>query len=126
MNMTSILTRALILVAFGAGVSIAIANRVERTHVPTAVAAATTKTANIQAMVPALPVVELPTISVRPTTKELADAINENDDDGSVARAIPATNRPQYLRTVTPTLPTLGMDMPYYSFGKALPRVSKE
>jgi hypothetical protein len=125
MNMTSILTRALILVAFGAGVSIAIANRVDRTHAPAAVAT-TTKPATIKAMAPALPVVELPTISVRPTTKELADAINELDDDGSVARAIPATNRPQYLRTVTPTLPTLGMDMPYYSFGKALPRVSKE
>ena len=53
--------------------------------------------------------------------------MNENDDvDGSTARAMPAANRPQYLRTVTPTLPTLGMDMPYYSFGKALPRVSKE
>jgi hypothetical protein len=126
MNMTSILTRALILVAFGAGVSIAIANRVERTHVPT-IAAATTKAASIQTAAPALPVVELPTISVRPTTKELAEAMNENDDaDGSVARAIPATNHPQYLRSVTPTLPTLGMDMPYYSFGKALPRVSKE
>jgi|GEM_PF-2553467 len=126
MNMTSILTRALILVAFGAGVSIAIANRVERTHAPT-VAAATARTANIQTVTPALPVVELPTISVRPTTKELADAMNENDDvEGSAALAIPATIRPQYLRTVTPTLPTLGMDMPYYSFGKALPRVSKE
>ena len=125
MNMTSILTRALILVAFGAGVSIAIANRAERTHLPTTVAA-TIKPANIQGVAPARPVVELATISVRPTTKELADAMNENDDDGSVARAIPATNRPQYLRTVTPTLPTLGMDMPYYSFGKALPRVSKE
>ena len=125
MNMTSILTRALILVAFGAGVSIAIANRVERTHV-SMTAAATTKAASIKAAAPALPVVELPTISVRPTTKELADAINENDDEGSVARAIPVANHPQYLRSVAPTLPTLGMDMPYYSFGKALPRVSKE
>jgi hypothetical protein len=125
MNMTSILTRALILVAFGAGVSIAIANRVERTHAPT-IAAAATKTANIKTAAPALSVVELPTISVRPTTKELADAINENDVDGSAPRTIPAANRQQYLRTVTPTLPTLGMDMPYYSFGKALPRVSKE
>lgn len=125
MNMTSILTRALILVAFGAGVSIAIANRVERTHAPT-IAAAAKKTANIKTAAPALSVVELPTISVRPTTKELADAINENDVDGSAPRAIPAANRQQYLRTVTPTLPTLGMDMPYYSFGKALPRVSKE
>jgi hypothetical protein len=125
MNMTSILTRALILVAFGAGVSIAIANRVERTHAPT-IAAAATKTADIKTAAPALSVVELPTISVRPTTKELADAINENDVDGSAPRTIPAANRQQYLRTVTPTLPTLGMDMPYYSFGKALPRVSKE
>ncbi|HEX3897506.1 MAG TPA: hypothetical protein VHW73_15025 [Rudaea sp.] len=125
MNMTSILTRALILVAFGAGVSIAIANRVERTHAPT-IAAAATKAADIKTAAPALSVVELPTISVRPTTKELADAINENDVDGSAPRTIPAANRQQYLRTVTPTLPTLGMDMPYYSFGKALPRVSKE
>ncbi len=124
MNMTSILTRALILVAFGAGISIAISNRVERTHAPTTT---TTIAASTQTTAPVLPVVELPTISVRPTTKELADAMNENDDaDDSVARAIPAANHPLYLRTVTPTLPTLGMDMPYYSFGKVLPRVSKE
>ena len=123
MNMTSILTRALILVAFGAGVSIAIANRVERTHAP-AIAAATAKVAIVQSAQPAA-AVELPTISVRPSMKELADAINENDEAVS-ARAVPASNRAQYLRTAAPTLPTLGLDMPYYSFGKALPRVSKE
>jgi predicted alpha/beta hydrolase family esterase len=122
MNMTSILTRALILVAFGAGVSIAIANRVERTHAP-AIAGAL-KVANAQTASPVAAAVELPTISVRPSMTELADAMNENDETVS-AHAVPASNRPQYLRAA-PTLPTLGMDMPYYSFGKALPRVSKE
>jgi hypothetical protein len=29
-------------------------------------------------------------------------------------------------RAATSALPSLGLDMPYYSFGKAFPRVSKE
>lgn len=124
MNMTSILTRALILVAFGAGVSIAIANRVERTHAPAI--ARTAAMANAQTALPATAAVVLQTISVRPSMKEMADAMTENDETVSAAHAVPAANRPQYLRTAAPTLPTLGMDMPYYSFGKALPRVSKE
>ena len=69
MNMTSILTRALILVAFGAGVSIAIANRVERTHTPV-IATATTKTASIKTTAPAAAVVRA------------SDHLRASDDEG--------------------------------------------
>jgi hypothetical protein len=125
MNMTSIFTRVTILVAFGAVVSVAIINRVGHPQPPSI--AATAKVAPVQIMTPASKIVELPTILVRATTKELADAINEDADvDVSPARRVQTANHPQNLRTVTPTLPSLGMDMPYYSFGKALQRVGKE
>ena len=67
---------------------------------------------------------ELPTVSVRPTAAEIADAMRE-DSSFQVAHAI-STSHTRVSRSASPTLPSLGLDMPYYSFGKALPRVSKE
>ena len=120
MNMTSILTRALLLTVFGVSVSIAMVNRVQTVN------AATPRTSHAIVASKAA-IVELPTISVKPTAQELADA--EGDDAAPVAAVGKSTrgvNRQQFIRAVTPSLPTLGLDMPYYSFGKALPRVSKE
>jgi len=114
MNMTSLLVRALMLAIFAAGVvTVAAVNRSDpaaapATHVVAARAAST--------------VVELPTVSVRPTAAEIADAMRE-DSSFQVAHAI-STSHTRSSRA--PTLPSLGLDMPYYSFGKALPRVSKE
>jgi hypothetical protein len=125
MNMTSIVTRVAILVGFGAVVSVAMINRVD--HSQSSKVVATTNVVPVRIVAPASKIVELPTISVRATTKELADAMNEDADMSlSPARRVQAANHPQTLRTVTPTLPSLGMDMPYYSFGKALQRVGKE
>jgi hypothetical protein len=125
MNMISIVTRVAILVGFGAVVSVAMINRVD--HAQPTKMVATTNAAPARVASSASKIVELPTISVRATTKELADAMNDDGDVAfSPARRVQAANHPQTLRNVTPTLPSLGMDMPYYSFGKALQRVGKE
>ena len=114
MNMNSLLVRALMLAVFATGlVAVAAFNRDEHAGaaVVHAVAARATSTA-----------VELPTVSVRPTAAEIADAMRE-DSSFQVAHAISASHT---RSSRAPTLPSLGLDMPYYSFGKALPRVSKE
>ena len=114
MNMTSLLVRALMLAVFATGViTVAAFNRDERPAAPVTHAVA------VRA---ASATVELPTVSVRPTAAEIADAMRE-DSSFQVAHAI-STSHTRSSRA--PTLPSLGLDMPYYSFGKALPRVSKE
>ena len=111
MNMTSLLVRALMLAVFSTGViTVAAFNRGEPAAAPVTHALATNDA------------VELPTVSVRPTAAEIADAMRE-DSTFQVAHAI-ATSHTRSSRA--PTLPSLGLDMPYYAFGKALPRVSKE
>jgi hypothetical protein len=67
--------------------------------------------------------VVLPTISVRPTAADIAMAL-ESENDEMTAAFIEAAE----VQTLSShaTLPGLHLDMPYYSFGKALPRVSKE
>jgi len=116
MNMTSLLVRALMLAVFATGVvTVAAFNRGETAPVavtPALVARVANDT------------VELPTVSVRPTAAEIADAMRE-DSTFAVAHAI-STSHTRISRAASSTLPSLGLDMPYYSFGKALPRVSKE
>ena len=115
MNMTSLLVRALMLTVFIAGVAtVAAVNSGDRATAPATQAIAVASTTNNA--------VELPTVSVRPTAAEIADAMRE-DSSFQVAHAI-STSHTRSSRA--PTLPSLGLDMPYYSFGKALPRVSKE
>jgi hypothetical protein len=115
MNMTSLLVRALMLAVFATGaITVAAFNHDEHTAAPVTYAAAARN---------ASPAVELPTVSVRPTAAEIADAMRE-DSSFQVAHAI-STSHTRSSR-VMPTLPSLGLDMPYYSFGKAMPRVSKE
>jgi hypothetical protein len=116
MNMTSLLVRALMLTVFSTGViTVAAFSRGERAPTPsTQVFAARTVSDAI----------ELPTVSVRPTAAEIADAMRD-DSAFEVVHAF-ATSHTRFARAVRPTLPSLGLDMPYYSFGKALPRVSKE
>ena len=114
MNMTSLLVRALMLAVFTTGViTVAAFNREERAAAPVVRAVAAHAVSDA---------VELPTVSVRPTAAEIADAMRE-DSSFQVAHAI-STSHTRSSRA--PTLPSLGLDMPYYSFGKALPRVSKE
>src|ERR1700743_2983820 len=115
MNMTSLLVRALMLAVFATGViTVTAFTRDGETAAPVTHALATRATRDA---------VELPTVSVRPTAAEIADAMRE-DSSFQVAHAI-STSHTRASR-VSPTLPSLGLDMPYYSFGKALPRVSEE
>jgi hypothetical protein len=115
MNMTSLLVRALMLAVFATGaITVAAFNHDEHTAAPVTYAVAARNASHA---------VELPTVSVRPTAAEIADAMRE-DSSFQVAHAI-STSHTRSSR-VTPTLPSLGLDMPYYSFGKAMPRVSKE
>ena len=114
MNMTSLLVRSLMLAVFATGViTVAAFSRDERAAAPVVQTIAAHAANNA---------VELPTVSVRPTAAEIADAMRE-DSTFQVAHAI-STSHTRSSRA--PTLPSLGLDMPYYSFGKALPRVSKE
>jgi hypothetical protein len=116
MNMTSLLVRALMLAVFATGViSVAAFNRDPSAAAPVMHTIAAQANSNT---------VELPTVSVRPTAAEIADAMRE-DSSFQVAHAI-ATSHTRSSRLSSTTLPSLGLDMPYYSFGKALPRVSKE
>ncbi len=117
MNMTSLLVRALILTVFAAGITLAVAARTERVNAVAPIAPAIVRHSTIDT-------VELPTVSVRPTAAEIADAMRD-DSTFEVAHAI-SKSHARLSRTALPTLPSLGLDMPYYSFGKALPRVSKE
>jgi hypothetical protein len=116
MNMTSLLVRAVMLSVFCAGVvAVAAVNRSEH---------ASTRFAQPVAAHAASDAVELPTVSVRPTAAEIADAMRD-DSAFDVAHAV-STRHTRFSRAVTPSLPSLGLDVPYYSFGRALPRVSKE
>ncbi|MEP6484291.1 MAG: hypothetical protein ABJB01_07570 [Rudaea sp.] len=125
MNMTSILTRAVLLSVFGVGVSFAMVNRIG--HVNAATPAPQRETATAANVEGKIAIVELPTIDVRPSAEDLAEAAREPVAREIVsARSVPVVDRPQTMHIVAPTLPSLGLDMPYYSFGKALPRVSKE
>jgi hypothetical protein len=116
MNMTSLLVRTLMLAVFATGViAVAAFNNDERAAAPVTHALAARTASDV---------VELPTVSVRPTAAEIADAMRE-DSAFQVAHAI-STSHTRISRAASSTLPSLGLDMPYYSFGKALPRVSKE
>ena len=67
--------------------------------------------------------VTLPTIHVHATATELAFAsAPQNHDDGlAIDAAVPDMSAPS-----SPSLRGLSADMPYYSFGKTLPRIGKE
>ena len=117
MNMTSLLVRALMLAVFATGVvTVAAFNRGEHASAaPVATIVAARAVSNT---------VELPTVTVRPSAAEIADAMRE-DSSFQVAHAI-STSHTRSSSRASRTLPSLGLDMPYYSFGKAMPRVSKE
>jgi len=69
--------------------------------------------------------VELPTITVRPSAAELMEARGAADAETAGVLVDAAATEEMY-ETLTPNMPSLRMDMPYYSFGKALRRGVKE
>jgi hypothetical protein len=94
-------------------------------HVPAAHAQTATAEAPVAAAV-VLPVVELPTISVRPSAADLMAARAGSEDSSGGGLMIEAAATESLYETLTPNLPSLRMDMPYYSFGKALRHGVKE
>ena len=73
-----------------------------------------------------LPTTMLPTISVRPSAAEIAAALNDDTSSYDDAPKFTKAAQERQLLDTTVSLRSLRLDMPYYSFGKALPRVSKE
>jgi hypothetical protein len=67
--------------------------------------------------------VELPTITVRPSAADLMEAQADQSANGALVQT--AADDSIY-ETLTPNMSSLRMDMPYYSFGKALRRGVKE
>ena len=118
MNMHAVMIRGILLVAMSMALCVAIVHRAyTQPYFPT--------TASVAARAPLgqPAVVVLPMIKVRPTAADIAAAL-ESDDGEAVAEFIEAAQAQQFgSRT---SLPGLHLDMPYYSFGKTLPRVSKE
>jgi hypothetical protein len=124
MNMHSVLIRAAVLLVMCLGLSIAMTRhkpaQANLLQAPaTAVAAVTPSTA-------VLPIVVLPTISVRPSAAEVAAAMNGDAEESDATPSFFEAAQQQPIFATTVSLRSLRLDMPYYSFGKALPRVSKE
>jgi hypothetical protein len=125
-NMQALLIRAVVLLIMCLGISVAMIRhnpaQASLAQAPAAVSARlTTATTALPAAV--LPTTVLPTINVRPSAAEIAAAMNDDTDDAP--KFINASQQ-QPLFDATTSLRSLRLDMPYYSFGKALPRVSKE
>ena len=122
MNMQALLIRATVFVVLCLGLAIATIQRGPAT-------AQMTQTPSVHPFTAPAPkarieVVVLPTVTVRPTTADRAIAVR------AVAVAVPRANSSGDNRVIYAVgalaLPNLRMDMPYFSFGKVLPRVSKE
>jgi hypothetical protein len=122
MNMQAVLIRAAILLVMCFGLSIAM-TRKNPVHAGLLPSAAPTRAENAASQVPA---VVLATINVRPSAAEIAAAMNGETTEFDDASNIIDTGRDQPLFTTNVSLRSLRLDMPYYSFGRALPRVSKE
>ena len=123
MNMHSVLIRAAVLLVMCLGLSIAMTrNKPAQARLLQAPA---TTVAAASAPAAVLPIVVLPTISVRPSAAEVAAALR-GDAEGDVSPSFFETAQQRPIFATTVSLRSLRLDMPYYSFGKALPRVSKE
>jgi hypothetical protein len=122
MNMQAVLIRATIMLIMCFGISIALT---ARNSVPTNQHAAV---AVVRAAVASSrePAVVLPTISVRPSAAEIAAAMNGDITEFDDASDFVSAAQDQPIFNTAVSLRSLRLDMPYYSFGKALPRVSKE
>jgi len=124
MSMNAVLFRAAVLMV------VVFVLAVTATHRP-AVAQAQTSVAH--AATPAIaadsrPVVELPTITIRPSAADLIAAQDEaatpSGGGGNLIEASAASDA--LYDSLAPNMPSLRMDVPYYSFGKALRRGAKE
>ncbi|MGA9342052.1 MAG: hypothetical protein WBV61_06930 [Rhodanobacteraceae bacterium] len=94
-----------------------------------------------RATLPVLPIVEvhpgteeleaaamttLPQILVHPGPRELSNAATRTQAEARVAASVAAAITPLHASTATTSVPHAPLDMPYYSFGKSAPRMSRE
>lgn len=122
-NMQAVLIRAAVLLVMCLGFTLAMTRhnpaQARLVQAPAAAARVATSTAP-------LPIVVLPTISVRPSAAEIAAAMSSEPSNFDTAPGFIETAREQPIFDTAVSLRSLRLDMPYYSFGKVLPRVSKE
>jgi hypothetical protein len=124
MKMQAVLIRAAIVLAMGLCLSVVMFDRAPRTqqmpvHAPAVAAAAEIASTT--------PIVVLPTVTVRPSALELAAAMRGDRTDQIDDEQISNTGETQRTGLYDAvSFSGLRLDMPYYSFGKVLPHVSKE
>jgi hypothetical protein len=119
MNMQAVKIRAIFVVAMFLGLSVVMLHRTSAQQSVAQSSPAITHS-SVDGAAPVL----LPTITVRPSAAEIAAAMKGEDTDNDQLTFI-NTSQSQTLYDAV-SLPSLRLDMPYYSFGKVLPRVSKE
>src|SRR5436305_1701485 len=115
MNMNAMLIRSSILMAVALVLTFSAVRQMPSAHAQSIVTHATE-----QAVAGANAPVLLPTVKVRPSAADLAEARQAD------AVLIEAVDTDVVYDTLSPNMPSLRMDMPYYSFGKALRRGVKE
>jgi hypothetical protein len=115
MNLNALMIRGAMFMVFATILTFSTVRPVTTAHAQSALAPA--------AAIAAAPVL-LPTITVRPSAADLIEARNlDGIQDGAL---IDVSTAEDTYETLTPNMPSLRMDMPYYSFGKALRRGVKE
>jgi hypothetical protein len=118
MNMNAMLIRSSVLMVVALVMAFTATRQMPSAHAQSAVARVAAPVATFDHPV------ELATITVRPTAADLMEA--EADSASGDAKLIEAAATDTVYETLTPNMPSLRMDMPYYSFGKALRRGVKE
>jgi hypothetical protein len=121
MNMNAMLIRTAVLMVVALVLTFTATHQVPSAHAQTVATQAASASAKASAPV------ELPTITVRPSADDILEAqLDEDNQPGAGGALIEATATDGFYQTLTPNMPSLRMDMPYYSFGKALRRGVKE
>ena len=115
MNLNALLIRGTVFMVFATILAFSAVRPITTAHAQSTLAVSTIAAA-------AAPV-ELPTITVRPSAADLVEARNAERSDGAL---IETSATGDIYESLTPNMPSLRMDMPYYSFGKALRRGVKE
>lgn len=121
MNMHAVFIRGILIVAFSMALSVAI---VHRAYSPQPLQVTVAPPVVVHRTVMGQPAaVVLPTVHVRPSPADIASARASTNNTDVVLYMQSSAGAPLEARA---SLPGLHLDMPYYSFGKTLPRVSKE
>lgn len=122
MYLQALLIRAAVAVATGLMLTLAIfANHGGQAAQPATPAATMAQSVRSAVSEP----VTLPTIHVRPTADERAAAVAPKQNPARLVIEVALPDLPA-AATASASLRGSSIDMPYYSFGKVLPRIGKE